>query len=227
MNAFLTAYPLRTRADVPWGMTLSGGIDSSAIAGLLRQQQGDKAAIHAFSVVYPQKGISEKAYQEAVLQRHALLGHTIAPDWVSFLRHLDDVLMHQDEPIASTAVVSHRVLMKTIREAGIKVALNGQGADEILAGYDKFFLPWMKETMRQNPWRLPLELIKTGLLKQWHPADALHRLQQYGKTSTTLACVNFPAKVSSGRPISMYWLFATFADGYRFSRTAALRIAMP
>ena len=98
---------------------------------------------------------------------------------------LDQTCRHQDEPIASAAVIAHFLLMGFIRRHGFKVMLNGQGADEILGGYDKFYWPFFKELARSRPWQLPAEA--AGLLRRSPPtlSDAWRRYRQYRSTPAT------------------------------------------
>ncbi|RMF04847.1 MAG: asparagine synthase (glutamine-hydrolyzing) [Bacteroidetes bacterium] len=135
---------MRLEADVPVGLTLSGGLDSSSIAGLSRTIIGEQVPIHSFSVCFPGKDIDETDYIRAVARQHNLCMHhyqTRATDcWTDY----SQTLWHQDEPFSSAAVMAHFGLMREARKMGYKVLLNGQGADEILAGYVRFYGPYLR-----------------------------------------------------------------------------------
>ncbi len=144
---------LRTRSDVGYGLTLSGGIDSSAIAGLL------PPGSRTYSVRFPGTVYDESRYVDAVVQHRALKNDSLTPGWASFVADCGACQFYQDQPLASAAVVAHFSLMRLIAGKGEKVILNGQGADEIGAGYDKFYAPYLKEKLRAGK----LAGLKAGL----------------------------------------------------------------
>jgi len=126
---------IRLRADVPVGATLSGGLDSSTIVGIVdRHTSGEP--IHIFTSLYPNSRYDETPYFEAavgLLKRPII--HRITPA-TSDLRHdILRVLDHQEEPFGDTSILAHFHLMRAAREAGVPVILSGQGGDELLFGY--------------------------------------------------------------------------------------------
>ena len=141
---------LRSRSDVGRCITLSGGIDSSSIAGIL--------ATHAqirpltFSALFPGDPLDESPYVEAVCEHHHLRNLALTPTYEEVMNEYAATQFAQGQPIASLAVVAHYQLMRAIHASGERVLLNGQGADEIGAGYDKFYLPYFREAIRRRPW---------------------------------------------------------------------------
>lgn len=144
----------RLVADVPFGAFLSGGIDSSAVVGLMAQ--ASSSPVHTFSVVFDEEEFSEERYARMVAKRFRT-EHTpirLKPD--DMLRMLPDALAAMDHPSAdgpNTWVVS-----KVTREAGIKMALSGLGGDEVFAGYPVFRRTldlWRRRWVTQFPsaWR--------------------------------------------------------------------------
>jgi asparagine synthase (glutamine-hydrolysing) len=144
---FLDSVRLRLRSDVPIGTCLSGGLDSSAIAcgvdHLLRtetdhaRQIGDRQ--NTFTAYFEQAGLDERPYASAVVDQIGAVGH-----WVSFssedlLENLHAIVESQDEPFRSTSMIAQWYVMRAAREAGMKVMLDGQGGDELFAGYDGYF----------------------------------------------------------------------------------------
>ena len=140
---------LRSRSDVGRCITLSGGIDSSSVAGLVAANGGSE--LDTYSALFPGTEVDESPFVEAVNERSGLRGHAYYPGYEDFLRMYPSCQHIQGQPLASMAVAIHYGLMERIRTGGEKVLLNGQGADEIGAGYDKFYLPLLREQLRQNP----------------------------------------------------------------------------
>lgn len=144
---FVDAVRLRLRSDVPVGTCLSGGLDSSAIActvALLLETEAQNARPvgerqQTFTVYFEQAGFDERPYAEAVV------GATrAAPHWVTFdARELVDdlpaIVEAHDEPFRSTSICAGWYVMRAAARAGMKVMLDGQGGDEVFAGYHAYF----------------------------------------------------------------------------------------
>lgn len=145
----IDAVALQLRSDVPLGSCLSGGIDSSSIvtiaAGLrhgnLRRQRAhaerDALPQHAFFAEFREPGIDEREYVDAVVDRTGVELHTVTPSAADFFETLPAVMWHQDEPFGSASIVAQYHVMRIARETGVRVLLDGQGADELLAGYPR------------------------------------------------------------------------------------------
>ncbi len=133
---------LRLHADVPVGTCLSGGLDSSSIVCLTRDILGVERAEGAqktFSAVYRDGGrYDEERFMERVIAAARTEAHFIVPTPERFLADLERLVWHQDEPFTSTSMFAQWCVMAKVREAGVTVLLDGQGADEALAGYRPF-----------------------------------------------------------------------------------------
>ena len=160
---FIQSVQLRLRADVPVGAALSGGLDSSAIVLTIPEIKND-ISLSTFSVVYDEAKISERKYVEAVLKNDFIKGHILQPSFEEYENNRKKVLWQQEEPYNGIGVEAQHSMFAVAREAGVKVMLDGQGADEILAGYEKFYLGILKS--------------KTGLLKKISTGYQLVRLHQ-------------------------------------------------
>ena len=162
-DLFVDSVRLRLRSDVPVGTCLSGGLDSSSIVGvvnhLLRDERESAHAVgerqKTFSVAYGGEGIDESRYREAVIARTGVDAHSVSPDPGEVMESLDAVIAAQDEPFGSTSIVAQWHVMRLAKERGVTVLLDGQGADEILAGYHGYFA-----------FRLG-DLVRTGRLREW------------------------------------------------------------
>ncbi|MCF5887331.1 asparagine synthase (glutamine-hydrolyzing) [Aeromonas veronii] len=141
-NIFYDAVKLRLRSDVPVGVTLSGGLDSSAIATVMKSisSESESKAINCLSAVSPGSKFDESEFIQ-IMQEHLdanLVKVTLdwQPKYAIDLLH--EVTEFNDSPLGSFSNVAHYLLMKKAKENNITVILSGQGADEILCGYKKF-----------------------------------------------------------------------------------------
>jgi asparagine synthase (glutamine-hydrolysing) len=128
---------VRTRlmADVPLGMFLSGGLDSSAIAALMARMID--RPLQTFSVAFHDRAFSELGYAREVAAAIGAEAHEIVIDEQDFFAALPRLVWHEDEPIAHPSSVPLYFVSRLAREH-VKVVLTGEGADELLAGYGKY-----------------------------------------------------------------------------------------
>ena len=135
----LSSIQLRLRSDVQVATCLSGGMDSSSIVCIANRELNQ--GLKAFSVVYEgEMPISEKRYIDRVLEYSETDGFFTQPNSQDVADILKKLIWHLDTPVTSIgAVTSQYFVMKLINESGIKVVLDGQGADEILGGYHTYF----------------------------------------------------------------------------------------
>ena len=127
----------QTLADVPIGITLSGGIDSSIIAGILATYY-DKE-IHVFTAQTPGSKYDETKYVNAVLDKFGkgkFIVRNKNLETLSIKKDLARYIDIQEEPFGDPSIMAHGFLMGMAAQAGIKVILNGQGADELFFGYN-------------------------------------------------------------------------------------------
>jgi asparagine synthase (glutamine-hydrolysing) len=126
---------LRLMADVPLGMFLSGGIDSSAVAALMAREVD--RPIETFSVAFADRRYSELEYAREVAQAVGANGHEIVIDDGDFFGALPRMIWHEDEPIAHPSSVPLH-FVSALAAQHVKVVLTGEGSDELLAGYGKY-----------------------------------------------------------------------------------------
>lgn len=134
----------RMVADVPLGTFLSGGIDSSVITALASEQ---KSGLNTFSVGFKNhQYFDETAYARLVAERYQTNHHEIILSNTDLLTSLNDLLHQGDEPFADSSALAVNALCKETKQH-VTVALSGDGADELFAGYNKY----MGEYRIQNP----------------------------------------------------------------------------
>ena len=152
---------LHLRADVPIGSCLSGGLDSSAIVCLVSEMLGSRtggAKVNTVSACYPEKEVDEKPFMDAVVEGAKTEPHFIFPRAEDVFARASDITWHQDEPFGSTSIFAQWCVFEEARRVGVKVMLDGQGADEQLAGYHSGFHYYLSSLVRQG--RI-LQLLRT------------------------------------------------------------------
>jgi asparagine synthase (glutamine-hydrolysing) len=200
----------RLCSDVPVGTALSGGLDSSTIVAVIsdllvhhdREASSVGARQQSFSAVFPGERNDEERYVDLIAaQCTALTVHKVRPSLDGFLRDLDDFIGTQEEPVISTGPYAQYCVM---REASrhVTVMVDGQGADEMLAGYVPYYVVHLRQLRRQGHhlraavelaaaadtlWRLGRERVKDRLLRR------------AGRGSTTLLHPAFAAAFAGER----------------------------
>ena len=139
---------LRLRSDVEVGTCLSGGLDSSAIVTTIAALDAGAASSHrSFSVLYDEPGLDESGFVDQVLAATGSRGERTSATSRELVEELPSLVQAQDEPIPSAGPYSQWRVMKLAHRAGIKVLLDGQGADELLAGYHYQLGPFLAELL--------------------------------------------------------------------------------
>ncbi len=132
---FLESLRLHRRSDVPLGAALSGGIDSSAILCGLRHVEGPGADLRAFSYVADDPALSEARYVGVAAEAAGARVATVTPRVEELVTDLDTLVARQGLPFGSTSIYAQYRVFQLAAGEGVKVLLDGQGADEIFAGY--------------------------------------------------------------------------------------------
>ncbi|MEO8043020.1 MAG: asparagine synthase (glutamine-hydrolyzing) [Acidobacteriota bacterium] len=129
---------LRFRSDVPVGINLSGGLDSSTLLGLVHEVQGAQSDVKAFTFATGDPRYDELPWVESMLARtnHELVVCTLGSDDVPALA--EDVHRHQDEPFGGIPTLAYAKVFDEARKRGVIVLLDGNGMDEQWAGYDYY-----------------------------------------------------------------------------------------
>lgn len=179
----------RLVSDVPFGAFLSGGIDSSAIVGLMASMS--EAPVHTFSVIFDEAEFSEEYYATLVSKRFNTQHTPIRLSPRHMLDMLPDALAAMDHPSAdgpNTFVVS-----KVTKEAGISMALSGLGGDELFAGYPVFartLALWQRRWIAQFP--MPLRSAAAALIALLKPSIASDKLGELLRLGTFAVDDTYP-----------------------------------
>jgi asparagine synthase (glutamine-hydrolysing) len=141
----------RLVSDVPVGSCLSGGLDSSSIVCVMRRLS-PKHELKTFSAIFPGTRIDESAYARDVVRHAEAQGFFVSPTTDELLRDLPDFVRTQEEPLMGTSAYAQYRVMQLAHENGMKVLLDGQGSDEIFAGYDRYFGGYFEALLRGWRW---------------------------------------------------------------------------
>jgi len=134
---FLQNIRLHLRSDVALGAALSGGIDSSAVVCAMRHVEPD-LPIHTFSYIAAGSEMSEEVWVDRINAHVGAVPHKISVGSDELARDLDSMILAQGEPFGSTSIYAQYRVFQLARESGVTVTLDGQGADEMLAGYNGY-----------------------------------------------------------------------------------------
>ena len=151
---------VRLRADVPVGAYLSGGLDSSTISAIVRRHAGNR--LETFSVAFSDPQFDESGFQRSMAAHLGTEHHVVDATHAAIGRVFPDVVWHMETPVMRTSPAPLFLLSRLVRERGYKVVLTGEGADEVLGGYDIF-----KEALIRRFWaRQPESKLRPRLLER-------------------------------------------------------------
>ena len=192
---FERAVERRLVADVPVGICLSGGLDSSSIctvmARLLREHVPDSVSLgerlKTFSAFFPGDPIDESSYVKAVLQATGSDSSVVEPTDQDFIREMEAWVWHMEEPMVSSAPFAMWMVMRLARKQ-VKVVLDGQAGDELLAGYDHYPYVFLRQLLRERRYGTFMReawllrdivgpLVRRRLRERQHPVNVRALLQ--------------------------------------------------
>jgi len=157
------ATEIRLRADVPVGAYLSGGLDSSSLVALLKERVPH--ALQTFSIGFDDVGLDESSHQRTVVDHLRTAHHHVQCTLSDIARVFPKTIRHTESPVLRTAPAPMQLLSRLVRNSDVKVVLTGEGADEVLGGYDIF-----KEAKVRHFWaRQPRSGWRPALLKRLYP----------------------------------------------------------
>lgn len=154
-----TSVKRRLRSDVPIGTSLSGGLDSSTVVAISSKLQTSNYSHKCFTAVFPGFAKDESAYSRKVADCFNMQQYTVSPSAVDLISDIQNLIHFHDEPIGSASVYMQYKVYELTKSNNVKVLLDGQGADEILGGYHKYFKWYWQELFRNR------RLITSGELK--------------------------------------------------------------
>lgn len=142
---FYKSVQRRLRSDVTVGTSLSGGLDSSSIVAASSKFHSSANSHKAFTAIFPGFEKDESALSKLVAKQFQLLQFTVQPDVDGFLSDFEKLCFHQEQPFNSSSVYAQYKVMQLAKEQNVTVLLDGQGADETLAGYTRYVHWYLQE----------------------------------------------------------------------------------
>jgi asparagine synthase (glutamine-hydrolysing) len=221
---------IRLRSDVPVGAYLSGGLDSTIIASLVRQRVDQP--LKTFSVAFDDPEFDESVYQREVARFLGTEHSEFRCSYDDIGRSFPSVVWQSEKPLVRTAPAPLFLLAKLVREQGYKVVLTGEGADEIFGGYDLF----KEAKIRRFCAARPDSRLRPLLLKRLYPylpqlqSQSVEYLQAFFGVQPDDCLSPFFSHLPRWRMTSRLKLF--FSDDVKaqladYDALADLRLALP
>jgi asparagine synthase (glutamine-hydrolysing) len=168
---FIKSVQRRLRSDVAVGASLSGGLDSSSIVATIAAikktfSPGENLATAAFTAVFPGFEKDEAGYAKLAADAFHLQQFTVIPTAESFVADFQKLCYHQEQPFNSSSVYAQFKVMELAKQNNVTVLLDGQGADETLAGYTKYVHWYLQEQVAKFKYGFAIQ--EKNLLQQNH-----------------------------------------------------------
>jgi asparagine synthase (glutamine-hydrolysing) len=153
-----TSVQRRLRSDMPVGTSLSGGLDSSAISALINSTNNTSFSQHCFTAVFPGFEKDETGFSKLIADKFSLHQHKVNVTGEDLLHEWNKFCFHQEEPVSSSSAFAQYKVFELARQHRISVLIDGQGADEILAGYHKYYKWYWQELFHKRKLLLSKEI---------------------------------------------------------------------
>lgn len=158
----------RLRSDVTVATSLSGGLDSSSV--LATMTSISNKSYPSFSATFPGFEKDESSYIKEIANKYKSVNHQVQPTADSVIKNFEKICYHQEEPFQSTSILAQYSVYELAKQHKVKVLLDGQGADEVLAGYFKYYHWYWQELFSSNKKMLRQELSAArslGIQEKW------------------------------------------------------------
>ncbi len=199
---FLKNISLHLRSDVAVGSALSGGIDSSSIVMAMRYLEPD-IELHAFSYIADDESLNEEKWVDIVGSAARAHVHKVQLTPDELTEDFDHLSYMQDLPSGSTSLYAQYCVFRAAQQNGIKVMLDGQGADEILGGYPYFRGARLASLIRQRHWREAQQFFS---LVSRYPGMSSASLLQYAADHVLPSVVKTSLRKLVGKDLAPGWL---------------------
>jgi asparagine synthase (glutamine-hydrolysing) len=147
---FTASVKKRLRSDVNIGTSLSGGLDSSAILSTIQALKYKTHELKTFSATFPGFEKDESSYINLLTSQLQLPNYTTQPTADTLIQDFETLCYQQEEPFQSSSIYAQYKVFQLARQQNIKVLLDGQGADETLAGYHRYIQWYLQEVLSRN-----------------------------------------------------------------------------
>jgi asparagine synthase (glutamine-hydrolysing) len=174
---FTRSVQYRLQADVPVGFYLSGGMDSSLTASVIRKLHSEKR--HSFSIGFRQADIDERKYQQLMANTVNSVHHDVVFDWPDISNRLKQVIYHAETPLKESYDTCSLTLSELVRKNGIKVVLTGEGSDELFAGYVGYRFDIQRSGFGEESYSVEMAMEREIREKLWGDPDFFYERNQY------------------------------------------------
>jgi asparagine synthase (glutamine-hydrolysing) len=174
---FTRSVQYRLQADVPVGFYLSGGMDSSLTASVIRKLHSEKR--HSFSIGFRQADIDERKYQQLMANTVGSVHHDVVFDWHGISNRLKRVIYHAEMPLKESYDTCSLTLSELVRNNGIKVVLTGEGSDELFAGYVGYRFDMQRSDWGEEAYSVEMMMEREIREKLWGDPDFFYERNQY------------------------------------------------
>jgi len=147
---FETSVKRRLRSDVTVGTSLSGGLDSSSIAAMSHELQATSQNHQCFTAIFPGFEKDERHFSSQVANQFGLQQHLVSITVEDLINDWESFLYHQEEPVGSASAFAQYKVFELAKQQDVTVLLDGQGADEILGGYHKYYKWYWQELFQKR-----------------------------------------------------------------------------
>lgn len=148
-DLFMHSVSIHMRSDVPVAVAASGGLDSSWVLAAVRAAQ-PRADIHAFSFTAPGEAVDEGPWADIIVKATGVVHHKFAVTPQEMIERIPSMVQRQGEPVGSLSVLAQHMLYEHVHRAGMKVIVEGQGADELFGGYVGYVGPRVGAALRRG-----------------------------------------------------------------------------
>ena len=224
-NLFINSVKLRLRSDVPLGILLSGGLDSSSIASVANKYK--KNNISFFSATDSDPRFSELPFINKMgdFLESKIHKFNLSLSAVNIFKTLEELIWINDQPLGSLSNLTHYQLVNIARQSGVKVLLTGQGADELLCGYRKYPLFYIKYLIKKGQLRTALKFVNSfyknkTIFNQWNFSEAKRYLKfipQNGVVNASGDALNDAVMLNLGLEKNSSILYRQIKDFNSFS----------
>ena len=149
---FSRAVRLRLRSDVTVGSCLSGGLDSSSVVCVAAQEwdSAQTGQFNTFTSCFEDRRFDERQYANVVSDLAGTKSNLVFPQIGQLIENLDRLIWHQDEPFNSSSIYAQWAVFESAGSRNVKVMLDGQGGDEQLGGYRKFYFLFIRQLLQER-----------------------------------------------------------------------------
>jgi asparagine synthase (glutamine-hydrolysing) len=197
-DLFERSIRLHLRSDVPVGVSLSGGMDSSAITAMVRAVQGPETPLHTFSYIAEDPELSEERWSRIVARATAAKQHLVYVHPNELVEDFRELVRVQEQPFGSPTIYAQYRIFRYAHEAGLKVVLTGQGADQYL-GYIRHLSVRLATLVRTGHWLAAIHFLRHARAL---PASAALSLRGVARETLPASLVETVRRVRSRPPLA-------------------------